>query len=156
MGKYSNSLKTRTNDGASGENRRSACADTRWKTDDIGTAVTSDRAAQCSGCHRPALFHCDAVYRCGDGGKSRCRSVGLYWAGLDDTMAFLRTLQLAATGFSVQVAHKIGAGDMQGARAVLRQSLTATLVFSLLLLPPSVWQSAVYCPVWLGATFHPS
>lgn len=38
----------------------------------------------------------------------------------------------AATGFSVQVAHKIGAGDMQGARAVLRQSLTATLVFSLL------------------------
>lgn len=39
----------------------------------------------------------------------------------------------AATGFSVQVAHKIGAGDMQGARIVLRQSLTATLIFSLLL-----------------------
>lgn len=37
----------------------------------------------------------------------------------------------AATGFSVQVAHKIGAGDLQGARTVLRQSLTATLVFSL-------------------------
>lgn len=32
----------------------------------------------------------------------------------------------ASTGFTVQVAHRIGAGDMQGARAVLRQSFTAS------------------------------
>lgn len=55
----------------------------------------------------------------------------------------------AATGFSVQVAHKIGAGDMQGARAVLRQSLTATLVFSLLLAALGMAISGVL-PVWLG------
>ena len=55
----------------------------------------------------------------------------------------------AATGFSVQVAHRIGAGDMQGARAVLRQSLTATLVFSLLL---AVLGAAIsgMLPGWLG------
>jgi len=55
----------------------------------------------------------------------------------------------AATGFSVQVAHKIGAGDMQGARAVLRQSLTATLVFSLVLAALGMAISGAL-PVWLG------
>lgn len=55
----------------------------------------------------------------------------------------------AATGFSVQVAHKIGAGNMQGARAVLRQSLTATLVFSLLLATLGMAISGAL-PVWLG------
>lgn len=55
----------------------------------------------------------------------------------------------AATGFSVQVAHKIGAGDMQGARAVLRQSLTSTLVFSLLLSALGATISSAL-PGWLG------
>lgn len=55
----------------------------------------------------------------------------------------------AAMGFSVQVAHKIGAGDMQGARSVLRQSLTATFVFSLLLAVLGVSVSSIL-PVWLG------
>ncbi len=55
----------------------------------------------------------------------------------------------AATGFSVQVAHKIGADDIQGARAVLRQSLTATLVFSLLLATLGAAISNVL-PGWLG------
>ena len=55
----------------------------------------------------------------------------------------------AATGFSVQVAHKIGAGDMQGARAVLRQSLTSTLVFSLLLSALGTTISGSL-PGWLG------
>lgn len=55
----------------------------------------------------------------------------------------------AATGFSVQVAHKIGAGDMQGARAVLRQSLIATLGFSLLLAMLGVAISDAL-PGWLG------
>lgn len=54
-----------------------------------------------------------------------------------------------ATGFSVQVAHKIGAGDMRGARAVLRQSLMVTLVFSLLLAALGVIISGAL-PDWLG------
>lgn len=55
----------------------------------------------------------------------------------------------AATGFSVQVAHRIGADDMEGARMVLRHSLTATLVFSLLLV---VLGTAISpsLPEWLG------
>lgn len=54
-----------------------------------------------------------------------------------------------ATGFSVQVAHKIGASDLQGARAVLRQSLTATLAFCLLL---AALGAAISGPLpgWLG------
>lgn len=55
----------------------------------------------------------------------------------------------AATGFSVQVAHKIGGGDMQGARKVLRQSLAATLVFSLFLAALGMAISSVL-PDWLG------
>jgi len=55
----------------------------------------------------------------------------------------------AAMGFSVQVAHRIGAGDMQGARDVLRQSLTAALVFSLSL---AMLGAAISgrLPGWLG------
>lgn len=55
----------------------------------------------------------------------------------------------AATGFSVQVAHRIGAGDMQGARVVLRQSVTATLLFSLLLAATGIAISGAL-PGWLG------
>lgn len=55
----------------------------------------------------------------------------------------------AATGFSVQVAHKIGGGDMQGARKVLRQSLATTLVFSLFLAALGMAISSVL-PDWLG------
>ena len=54
-----------------------------------------------------------------------------------------------ATGFSVQVAHRIGAGDLTEARAVLRQSLTATLLFSLLLAAAGVAISGAL-PDWLG------
>lgn len=55
----------------------------------------------------------------------------------------------AAIGFSVQASHRIGAGDFAGARAVLRQGLTATSCFGLLI-------AAVGCaisgplPGWLG------
>jgi len=50
-----------------------------------------------------------------------------------------------ATGFSVQVAHRIGASDLQGARAVLRQSLTATLAFCLLLAALGAADTLVSC-----------
>lgn len=54
-----------------------------------------------------------------------------------------------ATGFSVQVAHRIGAADMAGARDVLRQSLWATCIFGLLL---GLTGSAISGPLphWLG------
>ena len=54
-----------------------------------------------------------------------------------------------ATGFSVQVAHRIGASDMAGARDVLRQSLWATCIFGLLL---GLTGSAISGPLphWLG------
>ena len=55
-----------------------------------------------------------------------------------------------AAGFSVQVAHRVGAEDLEGARRVIRQGLFAGLAFSLVLgligvlIAPSL-------PVWLGA-----
>ena len=65
------------------------------------------------------------------------------------TWLFWGLCTAAATGFSVQVAHKIGAGDTAGARAVLRQSLTATLAFSLLLALLGMAISSSL-PGWLG------
>lgn len=54
-----------------------------------------------------------------------------------------------ATGFSVMVAHRIGASRFDEARKVLRQALSSCLLFSLVLL---VAGSAIspWLPVWLG------
>ena len=57
----------------------------------------------------------------------------------------------AAVGFSVQVAHRIGAGDCAGARAVLRQGLVATGCFGLLIAAVGYAISGPL-PVWLGGT----
>lgn len=65
------------------------------------------------------------------------------------TWLFWGVCVAASTGFSVQVAHRIGAGDMQGARSILRQSLAATLVFSLLLAALGAAISGML-PGWLG------
>jgi len=55
----------------------------------------------------------------------------------------------ASTGFSVQVAHLIGANDFKSARAVLRQALTVAMSFSvaLALIGASISQ---VLPYWLG------
>lgn len=55
----------------------------------------------------------------------------------------------AATGFSVQVAHRIGAGEMKRARAVLRQSLIVIPLFALLLATVGISVSGSL-PGWLG------
>ena len=55
----------------------------------------------------------------------------------------------SSTGCSVQVAHRIGAGDMQGARNVLRQAVTSTTLFSFALAAIGVAISGVL-PEWLG------
>ncbi len=52
-------------------------------------------------------------------------------------------------GFSVQVAHMIGSGDMQGARNILRQSLVAVGAFSLILAAAGAGISGSL-PGWLG------
>ncbi len=55
----------------------------------------------------------------------------------------------AAMGFSVCVAHRIGAKDEQGARAIVRWGLLSTLIFSILIMIVCVLISP-YLPVWMG------
>lgn len=65
------------------------------------------------------------------------------------TWLFWGLCTAAATGFSVQVAHHVGAGNARAAKEVLRQSIVATLLFSFLLL---LIGSAISndLPRWLG------
>lgn len=79
-------------------------------------------------------------------GASASASIGLVST---TTWLFGGLCSAVATGFSVQVAHRIGASDMQGARVVLRQSFVATLFFSLLMAVLGVVISSSL-PVWLG------
>ncbi|MCM1516954.1 MAG: MATE family efflux transporter [Paraprevotella sp.] len=65
------------------------------------------------------------------------------------TWLFWGMCTAVATGFSVQVAHRIGAGEMSEARAVLRQSLTSALMFSILLAGIGMTISNEL-PHWLG------
>lgn len=55
----------------------------------------------------------------------------------------------AAVGFSVQAAHRIGAGDYAGARSVLRQGFVATLLFGATVATVGCAVSGPL-PVWLG------
>lgn len=49
------------------------------------------------------------------------------------TWLFWGILSSCATGFSVQIAHLVGAGDFKRARQVVRQALTAAMAFSMIL-----------------------
>lgn len=55
-----------------------------------------------------------------------------------------------AAGFSVQVAHYVGADDLRGARNIIRQGLFAGLAFSLVLALAGIL-IAPHLPSWLGA-----
>ena len=57
----------------------------------------------------------------------------------------------ANMGFSVQVAHFVGASDFEGARRVLRQSLVCCLIWSITLSVTGLLISP-YLPYWLGGT----
>lgn len=57
----------------------------------------------------------------------------------------------ACTGFAVQVAHRIGAGDDDGARGVFRRSLLVLFLFGLLLAVVGLAVS-IRLPYWLGGT----
>lgn len=73
------------------------------------------------------------------------------------TWLFNGVCAAAATAFSVQAAHRIGADDMEGARAVLRQSFVAVPLFGLLLsgigcsvsgsLPAGSEETPLSCPM---------
>ena len=53
------------------------------------------------------------------------------------------------TGFSVQIAHRIGAGDGKGARRIMKQGLVTALLYSLVLLSIGAGISREL-PQWLG------
>ena len=55
----------------------------------------------------------------------------------------------ASTGFTVQVAHRIGAGDKKGARGIVKHGLLAVLVFSCIAAAAGILISGSL-PVWLG------
>ena len=57
----------------------------------------------------------------------------------------------ANMGFSVQVAHFIGANDFEAARRVLRQSLVCCMIWALMISLTSVIISP-FLPYWLGGT----
>lgn len=79
-------------------------------------------------------------------GANASASIGLVST---TTWLFGGVCAAAATGFSVQVAHLIGAGDFVRARKVLRQSVTALTVFGLLMAALGVAVSGAL-PRWLG------
>ena len=65
------------------------------------------------------------------------------------TWIFFGLMSACSVGFSVQVAHLLGAGNGKGAREVLRQALVAALFYSLLLAGIGIaisWD----LPKWLG------
>lgn len=79
-------------------------------------------------------------------GADASASIGLVSTSL---WLFWGTCSMATAGFTVQAAHRVGANDDAGARDVLRQGLTASLIFGLLmgLIGLAI---AWPLPVWLG------
>ena len=67
------------------------------------------------------------------------------------TWLFWSIISCVATGFSVQVAHLVGANDLSGARSVFRQSMVAALVVAVLTMVVGAAIS-FRLPYWLGGT----
>ena len=73
--------------------------------------------------------------------------------GLVETTGWLMggLASAANMGFSVQVAHFIGANDFEAARRVMRQSLVCCLIWALIISVSSIIISP-FLPYWLGGT----
>ena len=73
--------------------------------------------------------------------------------GLVETTGWLMggLAHAASLGFSVQVAHHIGANDFEGARRVLRQSLVCCLIWALAISLTALFVSP-FLPYWLGGS----
>lgn len=82
----------------------------------------------------------------GNLGAEASASIGLVST---TTWLFWGLCTAAAMGFSVQVAHHIGAGNYESARTTLRQSIVATLLFSVLLAAVG-YTISDDLPRWLG------
>mgnify|MGYP000488411865 CR=1 FL=1 len=78
-------------------------------------------------------------------GAEASASIGLVSTS---TWLFWGVCVASATGFSVQVAHHIGAKEFGQARAVLRQSFVATTIFSLLLTVIVYWLALLFLHGW--------
>lgn len=79
-------------------------------------------------------------------GADAAASIGLM---ATSTWLFGGLMSCAATGFAVQVAHNFGAGNIDKARSVFRQAITANLIFSFILI--CIGSSLAFpLPNWLG------
>lgn len=81
-------------------------------------------------------------------GAEASASIGLVSTS---TWLFWGVCVASATGFSVQVAHHIGAKRFRQARSVLRQAFVATTIFSVLLTVGGILISKPL-PIWLGGS----
>lgn len=81
-------------------------------------------------------------------GADESAAVGLVSTSL---WLFWGVCSAATVGFSVQVAHKIGAADYDGARRIVGQSITSCLVFGVIAALIGV-AIAGYLPEWLGGS----
>ena len=79
-------------------------------------------------------------------GANEAASIGLVST---TTWLFSGLCAAAATGFAVQVAHSIGAGNMENAKAVLRQSIMSVAMIGMLMALIGTSVSGML-PVWLG------
>ncbi|PTN09281.1 MATE family efflux transporter [Mangrovibacterium marinum] len=79
-------------------------------------------------------------------GANASASIGLV---ISSTWLFWGISTTFAAGFSVQVAHLIGAGNPSGARSVLRQALLSNVLFSTVLMVIGIAVSSKL-PYWLG------
>lgn len=91
------------------------------------------------------MFFIDASM-VGSLGARQSASIGLVESS---TWLFSGLLSAASMGFSVQVAHSIGANDFVRARRILRQGLVCALAFSLMLMLLGIVIHA-RLPYWLG------
>lgn len=92
-----------------------------------------------------AMFYIDAAM-VGSLGPEASASVGL----VETTTWLLGGLcSASATAFSVQVAHRLGASDKEGARAVVRQGTVAVAIYGAFIALLGLALSS-YLPGWLG------
>ena len=93
------------------------------------------------------MFFIDAAM-VGHLGERATAAIGL----VESTTWLMGGLASAANmGFSVQVAHFIGANDFEAARRVLRQALVCCLLWSLMLMTAAV-AVHTHLPYWLGGS----
>lgn len=81
-------------------------------------------------------------------GADASASIGLVSTSL---WLFWGICSAMTSGYSVQVAHRVGAGDDEGARRVFRQGIVAALIFSTVIALIGIGISGVL-PQWLGGS----